>query len=155
MDYLRKPDTPTTKLYTGRCRLNAGPFRGGKYGVSVEDYNRTTYPGFCNGPAYLLSSDMVHKLVEMFDVSKKHFKLEDVYIGLLVEKMGDVKVRPHPNFRYSGGCKLNSETFTQHRASVQCMGELFNMAMKERVEQELAQLRSSRMAKAGRNNTEH
>ena len=155
VDYLRKPDTPTTKLYTGTCWHGAIPFRGGKYGVSVEDYNRTRYPDFCPGPAYVLSSDMVHKLVEMFDVSKKHFKLEDVYIGLLVEKMGDVKARPHPSFRYSGECKLSPDTFTQHRASVQCMGELFNIAMKERVEHELAQLRSSRMTKIGSNNTEH
>ena len=98
---------------------------------------------------------MVHKLVEMFDVSKKHFKLEDFYIGLLVEKMGDVKVRPHPSFRYSGECKFSPDTFIQHRASVQCMGELFNIAMNERVEHELAQLRSSRMTKARSNNTEH
>ena len=155
MDYLRTPDTPKTKLYTGRCRYSSRPFRGGKYGVSFEEYNRTTYPDFCNGPAYVLSSDMVPMLVEMFTVSKKHFKLEDVYIGLLVEKMGDVKARQHPFFRYSGECKLSPDTFTQHRASVQCMGELFNMAMKERVEHELAQLRSSKMTKTGSNNTEH
>ena len=142
IDYLRKPDTPKAKLYTGNCWHGAIPYREGRYEVSVEDYNRTTYPDFCAGPAYLLSSDMVHKLVEMFDVSKKHFKLEDVYIGLLVEKMGDVKVRPHPFFRQSE-CRFTSETFTQHRASIQCIGKLFNMAMKERVEHELAQLRSS------------
>ena len=156
MDYLRKPDTPTTKLYTGSCWHGAIPYRTGRYGISVEEYNRTTYPDFCPGPAYVLSSDMVHKLVEMFDVRKKHFKLEDVYIGLLVEKMGDVKVRPHPSFHpYTTECKLSPHTFTQHRASVQCMGELFNIALKERVEHELAQLRSSRMTKTGSNNTEH
>ena len=155
MDYLRKPDTPTTKLYTGTCWHGAKPHREGKYEVSVEEYNRTTYPDYCPGSAYVLSSDMVHKLVEMFDVGKKPFKMEDVYVGLLVEKMGDVKVRPHPSFRYSGECKLSPDTFTQHRASVQCMGELFNIAIKEKVEHELAQVRSSRMTKTGSNNTEH
>ena len=134
MDYLRKPNTPKTKLYTGACRYGNRPFRGGKYGVSVEEYNRTTYPGFCNGPAYVLSSDMVHKLVEMFDVSKKHFKLEDVYIGLLVEQMGDVKAVSHSSFRYSGQCKLYPDTFSQHRASVQCMEELHNLAMKDTID---------------------
>ena len=137
MDYLRKPDTPKKKLYRGTCRYGKRPFRRGKYGVSLEEYNRTTYPGFCNGPAYLLSSDMVHKLVEMFDISKKPFKLEDVYIGLLVEKMGDVKAWRHFSFRYSGECKLYPNTFTQHRASVQCMEKLHNIAMKDRLEYDL------------------
>ena len=154
MDYLRKPDTPKTKLYTGRCPDNARPFREGKYGVSFEEYNRTTYPAYCRG-TYLLSSDVVHKLVEMFDVSKKNFKMEDVYIGLLVERMGGVKARQHPFFRFPEECKLSPDTFSHHSASVECMGELFNMAMKERVEHELAQLRSSRMTNNGTNNTEH
>ena len=155
MDYLRKPDTPKTKLYTGMCQYGKNPFRGtGNYSVTVEDYNRTTYPDFCSSPAYLLSSDMVHKLVEMFDVSKKPFKMEDVYIGQLVEKMGDVKSINHSSFRYStGNCSLSPVTFTQHRVSVECMGELFNLAIKQRLEQELTQLRSR--IKTGSNNAEH
>ena len=148
MDYLRKPNTPKTKLYTGACRYGNRPFRGGKYGVSVEEYNRTTYPGFCNGPAYVLSSDMVRKLVEMFDVSKKHFKLEDVYIGLLVEKMVDVKAVGHSSFRYSGECKLYPNTFSQHRASVQCMERLHNLAMKDRIDSVRSYINTV-------NNTEH
>ena len=144
MDYLKKPDTPKTKLYTGQCWHGAIPMRGGKYGVSLEEYNKTKYPDFCPGPAYLLSSDLVHKLVEMFDVSKKPFKLEDVYIGMLIEKMGDVKARPNPWFRYVGPCKLTPDTISHHSVSVNCMEELFNLAMKERVEHELKQLRTGR-----------
>ena len=151
LDYLRKPDTPKTKLYTGTCRRpGSRPFRRGKYGVSLEEYNKTTYPAFCNGPAYLLSSDLVHKLVEMFEVKKKPFKLEDVYIGLLVEKMGDVNAVKHPWFRYSGQCNLAPDTISQHRVSVQCMEELFNLAMKERVKYELAK---SESLKTGSENT--
>ena len=143
LDYLGKSDTPKTKLYTGTCRRpGSRPLRGGKYGVSWEEYNKTTYPAFCNGPAYLLSSDLVHKLVEMFDINKKPFKLEDVYIGMLVEKMGDVNAVIHPWFRFSGQCNLAPGTISQHRASVQCMEELFNLAMKERVEYELAKIQS-------------
>ena len=154
MDYLRKPDTPKTKLYTGICQNGKKPLRGtGLYAVTVEDYNRTTYPDFCSSPAYLLSSDMVHKLVEMFDVGKKPFKMEDVYIGLLVEKMRDVKAMNHSSFRYSGNCSLSPNTFTQHPVSFQCMGELFKIAIRERLEYELTQLRNRR--KAGGNKTEH
>ena len=152
LDYLGMPVTPKTKLYTGACRRpGSRPRRGGKYGVSWEEYNKTTYPAFCNGPAYLLSSDLVHKLVEMFDVNKKPLRLEDVYIGMLVEKMGDVNAVKHPWFRgYSGQCNLAPDTISQHRVSVQCMEELFNLAMKERVEYELARIKS---VKTGSENT--
>ena len=151
LDYLGKPDTPKTKLYTGRCwRAGSRPRRGGRYGVTTEEYNKTTYPAFCNGPAYLLSSDLVQKLVEMFDFNKKPFKLEDVYIGMLVEKMGDVKAVKHPWFLSARQCNLAPGTISQHRVSVQCMEELFNLAMKERVEYELAKIKS---VKTGSENT--
>ena len=80
--------------------------------------------------------------MEMFDVNKKPFKVEDVYIGMLVEKMGDVNAVIHPWFSYSRQCNLAPGTISQHRISVQCMEELFNLAMKERVEYELAKIKS-------------
>ena len=155
VDYLEKPDTPQTKLYTGRCFYGAIPHRQGKYAVSMEEYNKTVYPGFCVGPAYLLSSDLVYKVVELFDANKKPLKLEDVYIGTLVEQIGGVKAVMHPWFRvHEGGhCTYSSETFAFHIASVRCIEELFNAAMKERVEYELTQLRSVRPAE--HNNTRH
>ena len=128
-DYLRKPVTPKTKLYTGRCRHDAIPLRKGKYKVSREEYNRTRYPAYCLG-AYLLSSDLVHKLVEMFDVCKEPFKMEDVYIGMLIEKMGDVEAKDHGSFHHDRRCHLSRNVFAQHLSSAKCMGKLFNLAMK-------------------------
>ena len=153
MDYLRKPDTPKTKLYTGRCAHLGIPHRRGKYGVSWEEYNKTRFPDFCAGPAYLLSSDVVHKVVKLFDGNRKPLKLEDVYVGTLVEKIGGVKAVRHPWFRTLkfGKCVHYSDTFAYHRASVECVEELFNAAMKERVEHELTQLRT--MKAAEHNNT--
>ena len=153
MDYLSKPDTPKTKLYTGRCIHGGAPHRGGRYAVSVEEYNKNRFPPFCAGPAYLLSSDLVHKLVKLFDVNNNPLPLEDVYIGTLVEKIGGVKAVLHPWFRLLqyGRCAYSSGTFAYHRATVQCEEQLFNLAMKERVEYEFAQLRSVKTV--GRNNT--
>ena len=136
-DYLRKPVTPKTKLYTGMCLHGAIPRRKGKYEVSREEYNRTSYPDYCLG-AYLLSSDLVHKLVEMFDVNEEPFKMEDVYIGMLIEKIGDVKAKRHVSFRHTRCCHLFPNVFAQHLTSAKCMGKLFNLAMK-----------------TGINNTEH
>lgn len=109
----------------------------------LEEYNKTRYPDFCSGPAYVLSSDLVHKLVDLFDV-KKPLKLEDVYIATLVETLG-VKAVRHPGFHslQFGPCQQYTDTVVYHRASLQCMEELFNEAMKERVEQKLKKLRSA------------
>ncbi|KAL9970184.1 hypothetical protein ACROYT_G022517 [Oculina patagonica] len=139
MEYLGNSDTPKTELYLGRVASSGIVHRRGKYAVSVEEYNGTRYPAFCNGPAYLLSWDLVNKLVDLFDV-KKPLKLEDVYIGTLVDKLGVKPVR-HRGFRLlqfgSSSCKHYSDTVVYHKASIQCTEELFNEAMKERAEEEL------------------
>ncbi|XP_078374402.1 beta-1,3-galactosyltransferase 5-like [Oculina patagonica] len=139
MEYLGNSDTPKTELYLGRVASSGIVHRRGKYAVSVEEYNGTRYPAFCNGPAYLLSWDLVNKLVDLFDV-KKPLKLEDVYIGTLVDKLGVKPVR-HRGFRLlqfgSSSCKHYSDTVVYHKASIQCTEELFTEAMKERAEEEL------------------
>lgn len=145
MDYLENPDTPKTKLYLGYVRHTRKPHRGGKYAVPVEEYNKTRYPDFCSGLGYVLSSDLVLKMVQMFD-SKKPLKLEDVYIGTLVERLGVTDVRHHQGFRplQFGPCKYISDTIVYHRASIDCMGKLFNLAMEERLEGEFNKSRSTK-----------
>ena len=150
MDYLRKPDTPKTKFYTGRCKYNAPAVRKGKYKVSWDEYNKTTYPGYCLG-AYVLSSDLVHRLVDLFDPSTKPFRFEDVYIGMLVEKMGDVEISPHSAFRHPRSCKHLPYTFAQHLFTADCMGQHFKLALKNRVEWELTQLRMEKNETRGNN----
>ena len=145
MDYLGNPDTPKTYLYLGYVRYNHKPHRGGKYGVSMEEYNKTRYPAFCGGVGYVLSSDLVLKVVQMFD-AKKPLTLEDVYIGTLVERLGVKDVRHHQGFRplQFGPCKYYSDTFAYHKASIHCMEELFNLAMEERLEGEFNKSRSKK-----------
>ena len=148
MDCLRNPDTPGTGLYLGFVMYDQFPHRSGKYGVSVEEYNKTRYPNFCSGPAYVLSWDLVHKLVDLFDV-KKPFKLEDVYIATLVAKLGVKAVRHHGFHSLEfGPCKHYLDTVVYHRASIQCIEELFSKAMQEIVEHELIKLKSEKAKKA-------
>ena len=141
MDYLGKPDTSKTNLYIGRCWYGSFVMRRGKNGVSWKEYNKTKYPPFCSGPAYVLSSDLVSKLWELFDV-KRVFKNEDVYIGMLIENIGGIRPVFLPGFRGNAPCEHHSGTFSFHRRpmSVQCMEELFNEAMKEKVDYELTKL---------------
>ena len=160
VDFLSNPDTPGTELYLGFVMYDQSPHRSGKYGVSVEEYNKTRYPDFCSGPAYVLSWDLVHKLVDLFDV-KNPLKLEDVYIATLLAKLGVKAVRHHGFHSLEfGPCKHYSDTVVYHRASIQCMEELFSKSMQERVEHKLTKLKSVKTEKAAqssmlaRNHTE-
>ena len=74
--------------------------------------SKTSYPDYCLG-AYLLSPDLVHKSVEMFDVKKEPFKMEDVFIGMGIEKMGDVKAKDRGSFRHNKRWKLFPNAFAQ------------------------------------------
>ena len=138
INHLKKPDTPKTNLYTGCCWHKGIPFRGGRYAVSWEEYNKTRYPSFCAGPAYVLSGDLVPRLVDLFNV-KNPFPLEDVYIGILIEKIGGVEAVFHPGFRtlQYGRCTYDSDTLAYHLVMTEdCMIQLFNLAMKERNEKQ-------------------
>ena len=143
MDYLEKPDTPKTNLYLGFLRHNARPLRNGKYAVSMEAYNKTIYPDFCLGVGYVLSSDLVLKMVEIFD-PKKPLRLEDVYTGILAARLGGIVARHHQGMRpwQYGPCKYFSDTIAYHQASINCMAELFNQAMKERLENQFKKFKS-------------
>jgi len=79
-------------------------------------YNKNRFPPFCAGPAYLLSSDLVYKLVELFDINTKPLLLLYVYVGSLMQEIGEVKAVTHPWF----WCAYSSDTFAYQRATVQC-----------------------------------
>lgn len=142
LDHLGKPDTQVTNLYMGRCFFNGTVLRVGKHGVTTKEYSASTYPAYCNGPAYLLSSDLVHKLVELFDTYIP-FRLEDVYIGILIHEIGGVEALGHSGFRtqqFSEPCKHFPNMFAYHEASVKCLEELFEEGIKERLELEFSKL---------------
>ena len=143
MDYLESPDTLVTNMYLGYTRRNVRPHRAGKYAVPMEEFSKTTFPVFCGGVGYVLSADLVLKMVELFDV-KKSLRLEDVYIGTLADRLGVTNVRHHNGFRawVYGPCKYFSDTIAYHQASISCIEQLFNLAMKERLEGELKKSRS-------------
>lgn len=84
---LDAPETPRTRLYTGRVLWNATVLREGRYAVSAQEWSETTYPPYLSGGGYLLSRDAVAVVIPLFDV-KNPYKIDDVYIGSLVQKAG-------------------------------------------------------------------
>ncbi|NWH44037.1 B3GT5 galactosyltransferase, partial [Fregata magnificens] len=64
--------------------------RGSKWYVSREEYPGDTYPPFCSGTGYVLSTDVASQIYNVSE-SVSFIKLEDVFIGLCLAKL---KVRP-------------------------------------------------------------
>ncbi|XP_053421452.1 beta-1,3-galactosyltransferase 5 isoform X3 [Nycticebus coucang] len=84
----------TTRFFTGYLKLNEFPIRKrfNKWFISRSEYPGDKYPPFCSGTGYVLSGD-VASLV--FNVSRTvpYIKLEDVFVGLCLAKLG---IRPQP-----------------------------------------------------------
>ena len=146
MDFLGKSKTPKTNLYTGLCKHGDHVRRSGKYKITLKEYNKASYPDYCTGPAYVLSSDVVSKLVELFDI-KQFFKLEDVYMGMMVDKISGVKAKNVPlkflTQKREWTCRHIPSIVSIHwkQMSIQCIEKLFNEAMKERIEHKRAEIK--------------
>uniref|UniRef100_A0A8C3XDF9 Hexosyltransferase n=1 Tax=Cyanoderma ruficeps TaxID=181631 RepID=A0A8C3XDF9_9PASS len=78
----------TAGLFTGFLKLQEYPIRAreSKWYVSSEEYPGTTYPPFCSGTGYVLSSDVASQIYNISG-SVPFIKLEDVFIGLCLDKL--------------------------------------------------------------------
>jgi NDP-sugar pyrophosphorylase family protein len=59
--------------------------------VSEKEYQRNTFPPYCVGMVYILSSDVLQNVTSIVE-TQPYFKLEDVYVGLILEKLKIVPV---------------------------------------------------------------
>ncbi|XP_075776355.1 beta-1,3-galactosyltransferase 5-like [Pelodiscus sinensis] len=95
----------STRFFTGFLMMNERPIRdrGSKWYVSEAEYPASTYPPFCSGTGYVLSTDVVSQIYNISE-SVPFIKLEDVFIGLCLAKL---KINPE---------ELHSEqTFFLHK----------------------------------------
>ena len=139
LNYLRNPEIPKSQLYLGNVAKQSKTKRKGKWALSYEEYQRKILPKFCLGPAYVLSVDLVRQFVSIFD-PKKPLKLEDVYIGMLAERVG-VTPRGHSGFMTNKyrQCSQNSNSIVIHEVSPYCTIKLYNKALEERFRQVMKQ----------------
>lgn len=88
------------RLYAGFVFGNSSPMRHklSKWYISLEDYPYEKYPPYVTAGAFVLSSRTVK---EMYYASlyTKHFKFDDIYVGILAKKL---KQEPfhNKNFHY-------------------------------------------------------
>ena len=78
------------KLYGGYLLTNTKARRDPlhKWHVSEQHYNETYFPPYCNGPFYFMSKAVVLKVLEASFTEGSSFPLEDVFIGILAQKVG-------------------------------------------------------------------
>nr|XP_006111855.1 beta-1,3-galactosyltransferase 5-like [Pelodiscus sinensis] len=82
----------STRFFTGFLKMNERPIRNrcSKWYVSEAEYPASTYPPFCSGTGYVLSTDVVSQIYNISE-SVSFIKLEDVFIGLCLTKL---KINP-------------------------------------------------------------
>ncbi|XP_031567258.1 beta-1,3-galactosyltransferase 5-like [Actinia tenebrosa] len=89
--WIHKKSLPQ-KLYAGWVlhlgRIMRKP--NNQWYVSYAQFHEHYYPDYCIGPFYLLSGDLIEKLIQV-SLKRKMFNVEDAYLGVL---MRDLKIRP-------------------------------------------------------------
>ncbi|CAH2219128.1 beta-1,3-galactosyltransferase 5 [Pelobates cultripes] len=78
----------TANFFTGFLKLNDSPIRNpkSKWYISKLEYPYDKYPPFCSGTGYVFSADVALKIMNVTS-SVPFFKLEDVYVGLCLDKL--------------------------------------------------------------------
>ena len=125
-DYYRSQQ----KMYMGMLWLQPLVKRSqnNKWDISLKEYNKTTYPDYCPGFGFVLTSDSVELFVDLFDVVP-FFRFDDVYVGMLAERAG-VNGSFHGGFREypsppSVACDLDPTVFVWHGITGKCLFKLF------------------------------
>ncbi|XP_029434696.1 beta-1,3-galactosyltransferase 5-like [Rhinatrema bivittatum] len=78
----------TTSFFTGFLKPEEYPIRdkNSKWYVSEIEYPGQRYPSFCSGTGYVFSTDIAKQIYKV-SPSVPYFKLEDVYVGLCLDKL--------------------------------------------------------------------
>ena len=122
--FIDAKSTPKTKLYAGNVQYAATVFRSGRYGVSIAEYQKKLYPRYCSGGGFILSVDVVRKMMENF-ANVIPMKIDDAYVGELALKSG-VDVLHVNMFRMYEKCEYNELLIVHHPVKGRiCMEKLF------------------------------
>ncbi|XP_071500589.1 beta-1,3-galactosyltransferase 5-like [Diadema antillarum] len=89
VEFLEKYNHQTTNLYAGHKLKSRDVLRDphSKWYVSPSDYQKDLYPPYASGTGYLLSYDVVQRVVSRSPFHHP-FPVEDAYMGVLAEDLG-------------------------------------------------------------------
>nr|XP_049699703.1 beta-1,3-galactosyltransferase brn isoform X1 [Helicoverpa armigera] len=83
-------ETDSDFLYTGYV-FNSAPqrFRSSKWRVSLVEYQWDRWPAYVTAGAYVLSNKTL-KVMYIASLFVKHFRFDDIYLGIVAKKVGIV-----------------------------------------------------------------
>ncbi|CAN2387549.1 galactosyltransferase activity [Pristimantis euphronides] len=87
VELLLRKNQPSN-FFTGVLKPDDSPIRDriSKWYVSEKEYAGEKYPPFCSGTGYVLSTDVAQKIYNI-SFSLPFFKLEDVYVGMCLDRL--------------------------------------------------------------------
>ena len=119
---------PSSFFYGGDAQRKSTVWREGKYGVQESEYKNSFYPPYCSGAGYIVSQDVVRKMVALFS-SVKFFKIDDVYVGMLAQVLNQKVYRISNIYFQVYNCELQPDALFQHKVcSDVCMEQLHKNA---------------------------
>jgi len=132
--FLDSKEVPNTELYAGNVQYQALVFRSGKYGVEKEEFDKKIYPRYCSGGGFILSYDVVEKMIYKFK-QVPALKIDDAYIGVLALKCGvDVfhnsRFRMFEDERRENRCVFTKNNIVYHPVKIRsCMEYLYKQSL--------------------------
>ena len=110
--FLRDESTPKINLYAGNVLLANSVDRSGRYGLSKGEYKRNIFPRYCSGGGFVLSADVVIKMIKNFS-KVPPMRIDDVYIGELA-LAGGIDPFHSDKFQMYSKCVYNNERIVYH-----------------------------------------
>jgi len=129
--FLGQSNVTRMELYAGNIIYKARPQRKGKYAVTEEEYSRPVYPRYASGGGFVVSRDVVERMIPHFNVYDP-FKIDDAYIGMLALKAG-VDVTHSDDFEMfkedKNKCTFKRKEIIHHKIyNKECMLKLYEFA---------------------------
>lgn len=123
------------KIY-GNVLEQSIPYRDAtsKYYVGVTEYEKSLYPQYVVGPAYMLTSDIAHDLF-IRALEAPYFRFEDVHItGFLASQLLNVDLIDVPGFHFisqrkllKDPCWIKDQMITYHKILAKEMSWVYKM----------------------------
>jgi len=127
--FIQEKRIPKTKLYAGYVIFRGNVLRLGYYKISEEEYPGNTYPRYCSSAGFILTTDVVHKMIDNYR-NVFPIKIEDAYIGMLALKSG-VDAFHEQKFKVNENCNYseykNDQIVHYPIKDKQCMERFYEM----------------------------
>lgn len=99
--------------------------RKSKYYVHVSEYEPAIFPQYTAGPAYLITGDIIHELLEKA-MDAPFFKFEDVHVtGFLATQLLNIDLVDVTGFNYESpekvlhnACYIKNEMISYHKCNI-------------------------------------